>query len=356
MFDFVGLLVAAWLGSADLAGKSPAASWFPDVTFRPRDRSVSNWRSQAASNLDASYGTALNILLGRNPAPVTRCVRLNNYWCIKRAGWAGEIAADTEGHVAFASAAEGADVAALLLRRYYVDYDRHSALAIVSHWAPASCGSSVVATGRRPRGSRTASPRPSPADHLALHGIGHTLRARFLATRGRRVAGGGKLRGRRSVIPDRLIGMGTPAPSIAVGLGETPISLDTQSLASLPLTALGTPPSEAPGPSSLPRVVESGLSCVADAARIRNYAAKAAAGVAASSTEDLHLFDASGRPTANLARVMHNMSAVEIGPLGANTRLIATAVDHATALAERQASRQAAAPATRNVQGPVADR
>ena len=52
------------------------------------------------------------------PARLPRCIRLNNYWCIKKAGWTGEVASDSEGHVAFSSSLEGAMVAVRLLRRY----------------------------------------------------------------------------------------------------------------------------------------------------------------------------------------------------------------------------------------------
>ena len=331
-FDWIGFVLAAWLGNADPAGKGIVAGLVPDITFRPRDRAVSNWRSEAAAHLDASYGVAVNILLGRDPTQVTRCVRLNNYWCIKRAGWAGEIAADAEGHVAFASAAEGADVAALLLRRYYVDYGRHTALAIISRWAPSSCGFATAGTARVPGGaSRGGRVALAAADHLAVHGIGHTLRAQFLASRGHRMAGGVTAKPHRSVVPDRLIGTAMRAPAIAVGLGEKPISLGMQSLASIPLTALGSlPPLHTAG---------NGLPCMGDGARIHNYAAKTAAGVVANATDDLKLFDADGRPTPNLARVMHNMSAVEIGPLGASDALISAAVEHAAALAAHQAQK-----------------
>ncbi len=141
--EVIGLVLSLALGQLGADGASLA----PDITFRPREREVSNWRREAATHLDASPGTVANVLLGRDPAAVTRCVRLNNYWCIKRAGWSGEIAADRDGHVAFASAAEGATVAALLLRRYYVDYGRHSALAASGLRRASSRGSS-----RHPRG------------------------------------------------------------------------------------------------------------------------------------------------------------------------------------------------------------
>ncbi len=309
----------AWLGTVEAPARDLAAL-LPAVSFNPRGRQVSNWHLEAALHVEASAGVTAGLILGRDPGPVTRCVRLNNYWCIKRAGWAGEIAADAEGHVAFASAAEGADVAALLLRRYYVDYGRHSARAIVSHWAPASCGPAAAGARSSARG-RIA---PSAADHLTTHGVGRTLRARFLASRGRRVVGAGRLRGRVSAVPDRLIGARTATPSIVAVFGEPPLDLGTRSLASLPLAALGAPP---PAPSTAEP------QCAGDEARIAAYAAKTAAGAAAGPDADLKLFDAAGAPTPNLARVMHNMSAVEIGPLGARQGLVGAAVEHAKLIA-----------------------
>ena len=319
-FDPLALAVTLMLGQADPSRLAPVLT--RPVTFDPRSRAVSDWRGQAAQHLDASPGTRLAILLGRDPAAVSRCVRLNNYWCIKRGGWSGEIAADRDGHVAFASAAEGAAVAALLLRRYYVDDGRHSAFAIVSHWAPTSCGSPMAA-----RASRVA----AVPHGLAVRGIGRTLRARWLAARGHRVGGGRGLR--RSVVPDRLIGLPVPAPAIALGLGAAPVALS----ASLPDGLALSAPTLSPVPT-----------CTDDAARIRNYAAKAVAGLAPTTEADLKLFDAAGRPTPNLERLMHNMSAVEIGPLGADAALIATAVVRATeAVAARTAAaRRASNPGT----------
>ncbi|HEX4765558.1 MAG TPA: hypothetical protein VH414_04695, partial [Lichenihabitans sp.] len=103
LLGLIGLVLSAWLGQG--APDHAVMAWMrPEVIFRPRQRAVSNWHLEGFAHLDASPGTALTLLLGRDPRSVTRCVRLNNYWCIKRAGWAGEIAADGEGHVAFASA------------------------------------------------------------------------------------------------------------------------------------------------------------------------------------------------------------------------------------------------------------
>ena len=67
----------------------------------------------------------------------------------------------------------------------------------------------------------------------------------------------------------------------------------------------------------------------------------AAAGIAASPEADLGLFDGNGRPTPHLARLMRNMAAVEIGPLGAGPGLVDAAVARA---AEMVAARRPPAP------------
>ena len=49
----------------------------------------------------------------------------------------------------------------------------------------------------------------------------------------------------------------------------------------------------------------------------------------ASPQDDLALFTPEGEPTPNLARVMENMSAVEIGPLQADKAVIAAGIARA---------------------------
>ena len=136
--------------------------------------------------------------------------------------------------------------------------------------------------------------------HNLSRGIGTTLRARWLASQR---AGGARRGGRvaiaRSRVPDRATPM-LRAPSIAVGLGErsAPVALAPVRLASLgPLPALGRPEPAVPA-----------IACAGEAVRIRNYAGKIVDGIAASSTDDLKLFDDQGRPTPNLAHVMANMA------------------------------------------------
>ena len=277
-----------------------------DVAFRPLRREVSNWRREAVAALELPPLASLQIRTGFEPREVTRCVRLNNYWCIKRAGWAGEIAADTEGHVAFAAAQEGAVIAAVLLRKYYVDYKRHSALDIVSHWAPANCG---YAGGGAVRDARALAPR----------GLRSTLRGRWLAAHGhgsvgmRGLAHGPRLR--RSAVAEHPVVM-LRAPTIAVGVSEIPLGVTR--FASL---VIGDLPA-LPGKDSAAPVT----SCASESQRIGNYAARAIPGIAAGINDDLMLFDADGDPTPGLALMMENMSGVEIGPLKPAPGLITAAI------------------------------
>lgn len=303
-----------------------------EASFHIADRAVSNWRVEAARALD-SPPQAVAKLVASDPPGTPRCIKLNNYWCVKRAGWAGEIAADADGHVAFASALEGAMVAVTLLRRYYLAYDRRTAQAIVSRWAPAQCG--ALAAGR---------PNALHLDGLATHGIANTLRARWLASHRLGFAAAptqakaiGQGKQRRSVMPSRLADrtpMPMPAPEIAVGMGELPTSAAAEK-ASLRLAValmIPIPPSSSPG-----------LACSDDSARIRQYALRAVEGLGAGPDDDLQLFTPDGAPGPNLHVVMQNMAKVEIGPFAARNDLIAEAIE----AEERQdrARRDAATPA-----------
>lgn len=152
-------------------------------------RAVSNWREQAGENLAPGSLAFVVRHAATEPGFVARCVRLNNYWCIKQAGWSGELGGDAEGHTGFATAADGADAAAQLLRRYQREYGRRSALAIVRRWAPAECGAPrPVASAAPVRGAAkqpARRPQAAVSQDVAPRGIGGTLRARFLARHGR---------------------------------------------------------------------------------------------------------------------------------------------------------------------------
>ena len=312
--------------------------------FLPAARSVSNWRAQAGGNLDLAPERAQALASGVHEKGVTRCVRLNNYWCVKGTGWNGMLAADAEGHAAFASAQEGAAVAALLLRRYYMAYSRRSAQAIVRRWAPAECRVVRVASrasgiplppirgnAKSPVGIAQTRTKLGPApDALSTRGVGQTLRARWIAR------GHGKV----AKAPRTRIAGGLPplmrAPSIAVGLGEKPLALPELKLASLAM----------PGLEQLrPEPLRPIINCDSETNRLKAYAQKASSGVAASPDEDLALFTPEGEPTPNLARVMENMSAVEIGPLRADKAVIAAGI--ARAMAAIRQARGAAEQASR---------
>lgn len=293
--------------------------------FLPARRAVDNWRAEGAFNLDLTPQQALSLALGREIRGLSRCVRLNNYWCVKKAGWPGEIAADSEGHVAFASAADGAAVAARLLRRYYVDFGLHSARAIVRRWAPAQCGL-AVGGGHRIAGRRLLGPEPRG---LTTHGLGATLRARWLAAHGR--GGGARRHGRRarlrrSVVPDRAAAP-MRTPTIAAGMGTmeprdmAPKKAVRLAMAPFPGVAMGPDPALKTALPPLPA-----RNCASETARIANYAAHVASGIAKGPDADLALFDSGGRPTAHFARALLNMAAVEIGPLRAQPELVDAAV------------------------------
>ncbi|SDN07586.1 hypothetical protein SAMN05216360_105290 [Methylobacterium phyllostachyos] len=316
----------------------------PAPRFDSATRSVSNWHAQTGAQL-TPRALALTASLAEDPPYVARCVRLNNGWCIKSARWPGEIGADAEGHTAFATLDDGADAAASLLRRYYRDYNRHTALAIVRRWAPAECR---VASASR--GGKT----PAVSAALAPRGLGGTLRARFLAKhrpggapRGRtalrvqpwsplaRMAG---RPARRPTIPH--VAALRPIPSIASDI--TPSARPARTVADpaalldrktdgrvpsadrlvaesalLPAIAAGLPVLDLRLPAPL---------CTGDETRIQAYAARISGSVGLKPGDDLDLFGPDGAPRANLAPVMLAMSAVELGTLRAGPDLVAGAI------------------------------
>jgi hypothetical protein len=344
------LLTAAAPAKAPAIVVAPASLMWrtPAPAYAPEQRAVDNWRSESALWLDMGPLDAIRRAADAEERDPARCVKLNNYWCVKRAGWTGEIAADADGHVAFASAEEGAAVAALLLRRYYVDYRRHSARAIVERWAPAQCSAMPSrATPGLPasrEGLSRMMPQRAVQMGLAPQGLQNTLRARWLAAHGRGGIGPAPAQSRVAGMPDLM-----PAPSIMSGVAEgrprrekapRPQDLDTVAgLKPLPPPTSAPSSASATSRSSLSPVVSApspwtgtslslggGIDCSGELARIANYAAHVAEGVAGSPNDDLLLFTASGQPTDNLAKVLANMSAVEIGPARPRMALVNAAV------------------------------
>jgi hypothetical protein len=299
-------------------GPSPTAARYDTET-----REISNWRSQTLTTLEPKGVAIAAALLNAERPMITRCVKLNNYWCIKSARWDGEIGKDSEGHVGFVSAGHGADAAVTLLRRYYVEFGRKSALDIVRRWAPAECN---IATGI---GGLAV---------LAVKGIGGTVRARFLAShRGKGVttytaaARGGKPGRVSMVLPIR-----TPSyrvPDIAVGMGERP-----KPPAKRPIETATAKPAPAPKMAGATQV----SACAPDEQRLRNYAGRMVAELSVGPTDDLKLFTAEGMPLANLRTIMLAMSSFELGMLRPSESLVDAAIGRQAA---RVAEKQAAAAA-----------
>jgi len=289
--------------------------------YEPQSREVTNWRAEAIGALEPKTVVTLASLFKAERPFVTRCVKLNNYWCIKSARWNGELATDSEGHVGFASADHGADAAALLLKRYYLDYNRKSALDIVRRWAPAECGIATSLGGMAV---------------LAVRGIGGTVRAQYLASRRKgkvvrytaKSRAGGR-QGRVSVVIP--LTPKTPqyrVPSIAEGMGEKPKPAKPRQ----PLVAQRAKPKREPAATAstaskaqAPKapVVSA---CAPDEQRLRNYASRLVAGLGLGPGDDLKLFDAEGRPLPNLAPVMLAMSAFELGMLRPSPDLVEKAI------------------------------
>ncbi|MBJ6127788.1 hypothetical protein [Microvirga splendida] len=297
--------------------------------YEPESREVTNWRSEAMDSLEPKPVVAVAALFRAERPFVTRCVKLNNYWCIKSARWNGELATDSEGHVGFASADHSADAAATLLRRYYLEFNRKSALDIVRRWAPAECN---VATGI------------GGMAMLAVRGIGGTVRAQYLASRRKK---GGAVRytakagpsgkpGRVSmVIP---MAPKTPqyrVPSIAAGMGEKPKPAK-------PLVATRRKPAQKPAIASKPAAkVQVAMACPSEEQRHRNYAGRMVEGLGLGPSDDLRLFSEDGTPLPNLAHVMLAMSAFELGALRASPDLVEGAIERAVAKVQETAKASA---------------
>jgi hypothetical protein len=307
-----------------------------EARYEPSSREVTNWRSEAMDALEPKPVVAMAAMFRAERPFVTRCVKLNNYWCIKSARWNGELATDSEGHVGFVSADHSADAAANLLRRYYLEYNRKSALDIVRRWAPAECN---VATGI------------GGMAMLAVRGIGGTVRAQYLASRRKKggavrytaKAGPGGKPGRVSmVIP---MASKTPqyrVPSIAAGMGEKPKPAKPPE----PLVVARRQPAREPvttasaAPKSAPKV-QVAAACPSEEQRHRNYAGRMVEGLGVGPADDLKLFADDGTPQPNLIRVMLAMSAFELGALRASPDLVEGAVRR---MAERIALAKSAEP------------
>lgn len=98
-------------------------------TFNENNMEVENWQQEALKNLKVDRESLLN---HKN----LRCIKLNNYWCLKDVGWNGGIGRDEDGHTAFSYGAYAARATVRNLRTAYSIHKRFSALAIMQSYSP----------------------------------------------------------------------------------------------------------------------------------------------------------------------------------------------------------------------------
>ena len=83
----LALAVRALLpGDAHEAGEAPSQpaqeAQALQARYEPESREVSNWRREAMDALEPKPVVAMAALFKAERPFVTRCVKLNNYWCI----------------------------------------------------------------------------------------------------------------------------------------------------------------------------------------------------------------------------------------------------------------------------------
>ena len=61
------------------------------ASYDAEAREISNWRTETLAALEPKPVAIAAALLSAERPVMTRCVKLNNYWCIKSARWDGEI-------------------------------------------------------------------------------------------------------------------------------------------------------------------------------------------------------------------------------------------------------------------------
>jgi hypothetical protein len=86
------------------------------------------------------------------------CIRFNNYWCVKAAGWRGQISKDSRGHAQFDTPASGAHT-------YRYSHNLKTANEIISRYAPSDdCVGSI---GKPPNCPHGVNPVKDYAERIA---------------------------------------------------------------------------------------------------------------------------------------------------------------------------------------------
>ena len=93
--------------------------------------SVTNWKAEAIKHLQINEQALFQ-------HKFKRCIKLNNYWCLKDVGWNGGIGKDADNHTAFKNGYYAARAAVRNFRTAYIKHGRKSALSIMLAYAPTS--------------------------------------------------------------------------------------------------------------------------------------------------------------------------------------------------------------------------
>ena len=285
------------------------------ASYDAEAREISNWRTETLAGLEPKPVAIAAALLSAERPVITRCVKLNNYWCIKSARWDGEIGRDSEGHVGFASADHGADAAVNLLRRYYLEFGRN----------PPSIS---FADGLR-RNANIATGIGGLAV-LAVRGIGGTVRAQYLASRrGKGVTTFTVTRARRKARPGvhDHSDQNTAIPG-ARYRGRN--GRETKATATKAGPAADSDGKARAGPESCKRRRR----LCARSSSVCAIMPTAWCWVLRWDPDDLQLFARDGMPSENLAAVMTAMASFELGMLRPTDALIDAALRRAVLRAE----------------------
>lgn len=123
----------------------PATMAADAPTYDAASRVVSNWKEQSVAHL----GVAESDLAKHK---FLRCIKLNNYWCLKDMGWNGRLGRDADNHTAFVNGEMAARAAVRNFRTAYSTRGRKTAFQIMSVYAPPDdCNGSKA--GTRPDGT-----------------------------------------------------------------------------------------------------------------------------------------------------------------------------------------------------------
>lgn len=100
-----------------------------EPSFNQQSGEVSNWQTEAATHLNVEQ----SVLAARKDI---RCIKLNNYWCLKDVKWAGRVGKDSDSHTAFRDGYYSARAAVRNFRTAYSKHGLKSASALMSVYAP----------------------------------------------------------------------------------------------------------------------------------------------------------------------------------------------------------------------------